>query len=612
MQTRYNPVETRKSGEFKISNSEVSERGKRILAFLLRDKIYTDKVLAVVREYYANALDEHRKNGVDRKITVGLTANEFLVRDYAKGLSDEDVRTVFGMIGETRKDDDDIGGLGIGSKAGYAYSDAFFVDSYFNGHKTTYQFFLDQPEVEGEPPSGKIAELSHGVSNEPSGICVRVPIRYDDVQRFADHIEYVCGFTPDEVEVVGDIARSPELQSYEINGVKIYPKCSRDYQEVCFIQGGIPYSANINNSTVDEKYVRVLDKMEGAAIEFEMNSFDFSPSRETVEWTGRSMRSVTEVAKKIHSYAIELSERLLEKDLFFLGRFRKFYPLPMKLAACVSKDFRKYSKSSNSIHVYCDYFHKSYHDEIIRSRYYGETIKIKRKTDRIYYALKSAARKASRKVQYAFEIGAERVLIANDIHDLIDNGNKGILEYLVNVSDLKPPRKKQKRVKRDKISYVGNIEKAKYYIVSNYGKFTLFGTEHNIKNGIPYSLAGIDFEEKVVIVPKSSVKKIEKMGLIKWNDKARVVRKALKRVQAKAELNRTKRCMFGSLWAYHKGLTDNFGDSQYSTNKIGIKIKKRLSETLPLAYYALMGGGSKEAYDYIVESGRSNEIFGGI
>ena len=89
----------------------------------LRDSIYSDKVRAVVHELIANALDEHRKYRVASPVQTGIRNNgsgySFYVRDFAKGLSEKDVREVFGMYANSTKleNNNQQGCFGIGSKS---------------------------------------------------------------------------------------------------------------------------------------------------------------------------------------------------------------------------------------------------------------------------------------------------------------------------------------------------------------------------------------------------------------------------------------------------------------------------------------------------------------
>ena len=112
--------------------------------YFLRDKIYSNKVLAVVREYTTNALDEHLKHGIEKPVTVRIQDNTFSVRDYAKGLSENDVRNVFGMYFKSTKRDNNLqsGMFGLGSKAAHCYTDTFYVRSFHDGVCTLYTCVL--------------------------------------------------------------------------------------------------------------------------------------------------------------------------------------------------------------------------------------------------------------------------------------------------------------------------------------------------------------------------------------------------------------------------------------------------------------------------------------
>ena len=131
---------------FDISSKE---ENRTFIMGLLRDAIYSDKVLAVLREYSANAWDEHRQSGrgdLPIKVTLPTAVDPTLtIRDFGRGLSHKDVFTVFTQYGESSKrtDSSAVGMLGIGSKSGFAYTDSFTVTSWHSGGKRVYAAVLD-------------------------------------------------------------------------------------------------------------------------------------------------------------------------------------------------------------------------------------------------------------------------------------------------------------------------------------------------------------------------------------------------------------------------------------------------------------------------------------
>jgi anti-sigma regulatory factor (Ser/Thr protein kinase) len=166
----------------------MSSKGMEMAQYFLRDKIYSDKILAVVREYISNAWDEHKKFNIDKPVKVSLVAhdNQFIwsVRDYAMGLDEHDIRNVFGMYFESTKSNENnsIGGFGIGGKAAFSYIDTFYVNSYHNGTKTNYVCTLGAG-TKGIPV-GEIYKISEEPTTE-QGIEISLEISgYSDPDAF--------------------------------------------------------------------------------------------------------------------------------------------------------------------------------------------------------------------------------------------------------------------------------------------------------------------------------------------------------------------------------------------------------------------------------------------
>jgi hypothetical protein len=186
---------TRSHVNHKVAMGISKEKLGRAIWFL-RDKIYTDKVLAVVREYICNAVDEHLKHGVDRPVQVTVPnalCPNFKVRDFGRGLTSDQMEQVFSQYFESTKDGENnsIGGFGIGSKAGHAYTDVFMVTSWIGGEEIVYSFSLETD------PNGIVGgyseEISRQPSDEPSGVEIDVPVREGDVGKFLTAVSRICG-----------------------------------------------------------------------------------------------------------------------------------------------------------------------------------------------------------------------------------------------------------------------------------------------------------------------------------------------------------------------------------------------------------------------------------
>jgi hypothetical protein len=180
-----NPLIT--SSNMQSSTMGMDASGADMATYYLRDKIYSDKIMAVVREYVCNALDEHKKHRVSRPVDFGLRTvdnqTSFFVRDYAKGLSEHDIRNIFGMYFRSTKssDNNQIGGFGIGSKAGHCYTDTFYVKSFYNGVCSTYACALGGGN--SGIPVGHILKMSEEKTGE-TGLEVSLETKKEDLSDF--------------------------------------------------------------------------------------------------------------------------------------------------------------------------------------------------------------------------------------------------------------------------------------------------------------------------------------------------------------------------------------------------------------------------------------------
>lgn len=215
------------SDELQKSTMGMSAKGVDIASYFLRDKIYSNKILACVREYICNAVDEHIKHNVDVPVDVSMTDVDgetiWKVRDYAKGLDEDSIRNVFGMYFESTKSNTNsmIGGFGIGSKAGHCYTDTFYVKSYFQGVYTLYACVLGGGSK--GVPVGEIYKISEEPTNE-SGIEVSFSIKSHDRMTFSRTTrDFVISFgKPNMLTFVDDVGNtfipSAPNHSVEKNG----------------------------------------------------------------------------------------------------------------------------------------------------------------------------------------------------------------------------------------------------------------------------------------------------------------------------------------------------------------------------------------------------------
>lgn len=294
----------------KVSQMGIDANSSDLIQYFLRDKIYTNKILAVVREYICNAIDEHRKYKIDKPVQVwidstnefhGTTSYTWNVRDYAKGLSDHDIRNVFGVYGNSTKRNDNIqiGSFGLGSKAFHCYTDTFYIDSFYGGKKTTYACVLGGGK--NGVPVGEIYEIAQEPSDQ-TGLWIHAEIKKNNMEQFRnttmefvlafdhnDRLEFndrVCGDTynprvPTNTLKCGDLV----IHNYNIDGDNTYTHNNHVYIRM----GGVIYG---NRSFMGCLSHRTI-------IDVPMGSLTLPVSRESIENTGPNIKLFDEIDKVI-------------------------------------------------------------------------------------------------------------------------------------------------------------------------------------------------------------------------------------------------------------------------------------------------------------------------
>ncbi len=171
---------------------------------VLRNNMYSDKPLAVVREYCTNAYDAHVEAGIpETPIQVSVPSHitpALIVRDFGFGLSTDDVYEVFASYGASSKRNTNaqVGMLGLGSKSAFCYVDSFTVTSYHNGVKSIYNAYIDTTQI------GKIS-LTHTEPTEESGLEIKIHVNQYDIGRFnSTIIEFLQYFNPKPVILNND------------------------------------------------------------------------------------------------------------------------------------------------------------------------------------------------------------------------------------------------------------------------------------------------------------------------------------------------------------------------------------------------------------------------
>lgn len=201
-----------RSASFQEQTMGLAKGSEAFVFNVLRKDLYSDPVGSLIREYTVNAQDEHRKFGKgDTPIFIQVPNHfspELHIRDYAGGLTDEQVFNFFGNYGASDKRDsnDVVGFYGLGCKSAFAYTDSYIVKSFKDGKVSTFNIYIDETEI------GKTAKISEESTTEPNGIEIIVPVKTHDINRFQQKVVSTVKFFKTKPTIKG-MDYKPDLEN---------------------------------------------------------------------------------------------------------------------------------------------------------------------------------------------------------------------------------------------------------------------------------------------------------------------------------------------------------------------------------------------------------------
>lgn len=271
------------TGEFQISLDHSAHIMK-----ILRSQLYSDKILAILREYSANAWDANREVGkqdVPIKVVLPTTLDPSLyVRDYGPGISHEDMFAIYAQYGVSTKrgSNGQVGMLGIGSKSGFAYTDSFTVTTWQDGTQRIYAALLNNDE------KGTLNLLDESPSDEPNGTEVQIPARPTDIPNFVQKAEKLFfHFRPrPDINITLPPEPVPEV-------VMQHGSISRGHGIWMVVMGCIAYSIDLSQLRGLNAHRGgagdFLDRLDGY-LYFGIGEVEIAASREGLEYSDKTKR----------------------------------------------------------------------------------------------------------------------------------------------------------------------------------------------------------------------------------------------------------------------------------------------------------------------------------
>lgn len=321
---------------------------------LLSSNIYTHKVRAVIRELSCNAYDAHVDAGVESPFYVHLPTELepfFSVRDYGKGLSEEDMYDVYtGYFVSTKTGSNAfIGALGLGSKSPFCLVDSFVVVSYHNGKKTTYTCYR------GEDRTPQISRMSQEDTTE-SGIEVVVTIerRSTEFQNEAVNVFKYFDRLP-AININGVITRIEEQKKrFTLTGDGF--GFTHSYGNLVALMGNVAYAVPSEMNKMDlEGYIR-----------FDIGELSFDPGRENLSLDSKTKDAVSARISAIRSVIKSQIEKDLEAITKPWDRYIRYNEIAHGPLRRVCEGMREYlpPRTKTTMERYSRYYGKVEQDKV--------------------------------------------------------------------------------------------------------------------------------------------------------------------------------------------------------------------------------------------------------
>lgn len=291
---------------------------------VLSKTLYSDEMLAVVRETICNAWDAHIvTNRQDVPVEVTISKEHILIRDFGPGIPHNMIQQVYCVYGASTKtrDGNQTGGFGLGCKAPFAYSDHFTVTSMHNGVKTVYAASRGSSETQGLPDMRIMAQMP----TEETGLEVCIPIQHErDTPNFRDKACKVIMEGGINAKLNGSLISPLNIDMSEgfcffteDHGANHYP--NRIYVRY----GSVLYPVDLNK--VDNiysdfsRFIRQADlfRIKGLYLVAPPSSLSITPSRESLNYTKNTQETLaklfSDAVSKI-TEAIKRSHAIVRKE----------------------------------------------------------------------------------------------------------------------------------------------------------------------------------------------------------------------------------------------------------------------------------------------------------
>lgn len=288
--------------------------------------MYSDQILAVVREVLCNAWDAHIAAGItDKPVEVTLTKEELTVKDYGHGIPHALIGEIYGTYGNSTKQNDgnQTGGFGLGCKAPFAYVDHFEVSSANAGLKTIYAISKSSGQAMGKPG---ITPITSFPSTE-TGLVVSLKLKdkYEEYGRFHKLIKRIASNGSMNIKFNDEAIEGLEFSKTEPSFLITTEYLCGTNHRVMVRYGNVIYPVEscdgiaVNYDLVIQHLDKIYKNIYGSyciVLQAPPHSIAVTPSRESLSMQEHTIKTLNElmssfmalVNAEFHPHCIEVSK----------------------------------------------------------------------------------------------------------------------------------------------------------------------------------------------------------------------------------------------------------------------------------------------------------------
>lgn len=289
---------------------------------ILSSTLYSDQMLAVVRETTCNAWDAHVESGrTDKPIQITVDSTKVVIRDFGFGIHHDNMGPIYGIYGASTKKNDGLqtGGFGLGCKAPFAYTDHFQVTSNHAGTKTIYSMSKSSAQVGGKPAIIPITSFA----TEDTGLEVSINIKQEDMPRFLKLFQLIVRNGEMNAEINGTLAEVTPYSKAK-NGFVILSRTPMHEENtssrICVRYGNVIYPLTAHAELKDyQALTSMLDRMPRSSgynnnstlvLLAPPHSISVTPSREALSMQEHTINTVNKLIKNLIEYMNQRDDNL--------------------------------------------------------------------------------------------------------------------------------------------------------------------------------------------------------------------------------------------------------------------------------------------------------------